>query len=138
MRRRDGALKKRYGHAGYLAKPLAFPGVKSFGELFTRAREWASKDLSARGTRAKRGGREANIIGGYLTVSGRGGHESMTVTPSPALVTWLSENMLALGDSISFEIVVRSDGALVIAKHSKIIGSRWLAMIDPNTIPRFE
>lgn len=138
MRRRGrrGALRRRYGRAGYLAKPLAFPGVKSFGELFTSARPFdSSRDINVRGIKAKRGGREANEIGHYLVMSGRHGHESLYVTPSPMLVDWISNNMLAMGDRLHFEIVFRKDGALVIVSHGKIIGSRWLAMIDPSTVP---
>jgi hypothetical protein len=131
------ALRRRYGRS-YTAKPLAFPSVKSFGELFTHAQRWSSADLNARGTRLARGGREANTVSGYLTLSGQGRRESMKVTPSAKVLSYLSENMLALKDSLYFEVHLRDDGALVVAKHNKIIGDRWLAMIDSSTIPSFE
>lgn len=136
MRKRHskgGALRKRYGRA-FTAKPLAFPHVRSFHDLFSSARPWRSSDLQGRGAKVGKG-REANTVGHYLVMSGRGGHESFYVTPTSMVTDYIASNMLAIGDRLHFEIVNRSDGALVIVSHGKILGSRWLAMVDPSTLP---
>jgi len=140
MRRQRGkarAIRRRYGRAGYTAKPLAFPNVKSFHELFTSARPYVSKtDINARGVRATRGGSEANTIGHYMVMRGRHGHEALYVSPSPALISYLSNHMLALGDRIYFEVVFRDDNkALILARYNKIIGDKWLALVDASTVP---
>lgn len=56
----------------------------------------------------------------------------------PFLVEWISENMLNIShDNIYFEAILRNDGScLLVAQHNQIIGSRYLAYLDPETLPR--
>lgn len=46
------------------------------------------------------------------------------------------ETMLTIsGDTIGFKLIERTDGtALVTAYYNQIIGSRWLAIVDPNNL----
>lgn len=138
--RRGRALRRRYGRAGYTSKPLVFPDVRSFGELFEGYAPWNST-LSRRSTPqafppVKVEGAKGSI-GPYLVVSG-GEHRSMAVKPNQAVIDYIVSNMFSIlsDDTIYFEIVIRDENeALVTAKYNKIIGSRWLALIDPKTIP---
>lgn len=140
MKRRGRALSKRYGRAykGYLAKPLAFPEIRSFHELFEAAEPWDKNSEKRMGlipasssSHGRR--RETLYIGPYLTL---GGGRSMAVRPTQMVIDWIKNNMLTMDDRLFFEIVDRGEGdALVIVSHNKIIGSRWLAMIDASTIP---
>lgn len=46
------------------------------------------------------------------------------------------EDTIGIVDGLSFRLIQWNDReAVVILEHSCIIGSRWLAVIDPNTIP---
>ncbi len=63
---------------------------------------------------------------------------SMDVLPS-SITSAIVEAMVGLiGDAgVYIELCIREDGScLAIAKYDRIIGSRWLAEIDPATIPR--
>ena len=45
--------------------------------------------------------------------------------------------LLLDNDTMTFQITERSSGtALVTIQYSLILGSRWLAIIDPATIPK--
>lgn len=125
----------------YTSRPLTFPETRDFHMLFdvvpkgTRGVPWVFEDYNMRTGRRRL---ETIYIGPYLSVSP--GFQSLYVRPEPVVIHDIKQNMLAAGvnDAITFEIVVRDfhDG-LVVAKNSAIIGSRWLALIDPLTIPDF-
>jgi hypothetical protein len=127
------ALRRRYGRAYDGGKPLAFPDVHDFHQLFTHVGPW-SYSAKEQPPGVHSGG---NVIGPFLTVSGRDtDRRSYAVKPSAAVVSWLGSNLVVKGDRIYFEVIVRSpSSALVVAKHNKILGDRWLALIDPSTIP---
>lgn len=138
LRRKGHSLRKRYGRS-YTAKPLAFPEVKSFDELFVDYAPWNST-LSRRPTPQAIEGIKASKhgqIGPYLSM--RDGH-SLAVRPSPAVVQYVKDNMLPIvEDHIYFEVIDRGEGeSLVTASYNKIIGSRWLALIKTSTVPRVD
>lgn len=126
----------------YLAEPLAFPRARRFGDLFSSASAskagvspttWTFVDMFSR--------KRASIpIGPYMAISGPKRRDSLYVHAREQVVDWIKSNMLPSAyDSIYFEIVVRGPReALVIAKNNQIIASRWLAMIDPKTIPGYK
>lgn len=125
----------------YTSRPLAFPQATHFSQLFrlvpkgTKGAAWVFEDYNLRTGRARQ---ETIYIGPYLSVSL--GHQSLYVRPHPRVIEDIKRNMIAAGvnDEITFEIVVRDlEQALVVAKNSSIIGSRWLALIKPSSIPEF-
>jgi len=126
-----------------MSKPISFPKAKKFSDLFTivpkgtRGVPWRFEDYSFI-TGKKRW--ETIPIGPYLSVRNPD-FRSFSVRPHDFVVEHIKKNMLPAGpnDTINFEIVIRSPRqALVVASNSVIIGSRWLALIDPRTIPRSE
>ena len=70
---------------------------------------------------------------------GHGVDHSFYATPKKSVIEAIEENMIIVSyDEIYFEIVDRGGGsALVLAKYNQIIGSRYLAFIDPKTIPGY-
>lgn len=59
----------------------------------------------------------------------------LRVVPNAAVIKYIENNMLVIDyDKITFKLVEREDGLLVIAKNSQIIGSRWLALVNPKTL----
>ena len=62
----------------------------------------------------------------------------MDVRPAPAVAAVIQEMVSLIGDEDVFvEITLREDGsALALAKYNRILGSRWLAEIDPASVPR--
>ena len=125
----------------YTSRPLAWPDAHHFLSLFrvvpkgAKGVPWVFEDY--RFSTGKRR-METIAIGPFLSV--RPTHDVVYVRPLPKVVEDIKRNMLAAGprDQISFEIVVRDlDEALVVAANSAIIGSRWLALIKPHTLPGF-
>ena len=126
------------------AKPIALPGVRRFDQLFTSWRPWTyGPGQSPRSIQIpaidhdKRGRplRRHMEIGPYLTVSP--GHHSFAVIPSELTVEAIRTGTISIAyDTISFEVIVWDPTeALVVGKHNQIIGSVWLAVIDPLTVP---
>jgi len=82
-----------------------------------------------------------NEISGFCTVdlSQVGGphHRSIRVRPLAAVLDAVRGRIVTDDDRLSFRIIAHgSTGrALVILEHGHIIGSHWLAYIDPATIP---
>jgi len=80
-------------------------------------------------------------ISSYLQIMNRKcqySFEVFEVMPTDKLIDFVKENMLAIDyDSIYFEIICyENNTAMLIAKYNQIIGSRWIAMIDINSIPK--
>ena len=126
------------------ARPIALPDVRRFDQLFVSWRPWVSNlrerprgipipavDHDKRGRALRR----FMEIGPYLTVSP--GHHSFHVVPSERTVDAIRVNTISIAyDTISFEVIVWDPTeALVVAKHGQIIGSVWLAVVDPLTVP---
>lgn len=62
---------------------------------------------------------------------------SLDVQPRPFIIDVIYGSIMKSEDyRYHFEIVDREDkSSLVLVKYDRIIGSRWLAVIDPNTVP---
>ena len=61
----------------------------------------------------------------------------MNVTPTQAVLDYLDVALVVSG-TISFKVVIRSaKEALIVAQYNEILGSRWLALVDPKTVPNF-
>jgi len=111
-------------------KTLGFPRVRAFADIFEScvshdAERPADIELSSIGC----------TLSPYCYTSGDVEHRSMWVRPRQAVVDYIVDNIV-VADHLHFQIVIRSaDQALVLVSHNRIIGSRWLALIDPRTIP---
>ncbi len=70
-------------------------------------------------------------------LGGRRVHLDVVLTPQ-AIAAIGANTIHVDDDTINVHVIVWDDGrALVVAQHSKIIGSVWLAKIDASTIPTF-
>lgn len=139
----------------YYSKQLGFPEVRDFRQLFTHVEPFvysSGRDTSKvqeqerrlgvriRGERDARDGCGYMVLGPYMSIDGPGGRRrSLAVKPAQNLVDWITVTMIFIDcDRLYFDVVVRDRGnALVTVKYNRIIGSRWIASIDPRTIPDF-
>jgi predicted RNA methylase len=131
-----------------LARPLLLPDARRFEELFDYHGEWQTPTdngqvaACARTLPAPCG--KANTLGPYCTIDLHEGglgpaHRAIIVRANDAVVNALAESIVVGDDTLCFQIIAHSDTdrALVVVRHNRIIGSRWLAYIDPATIPPY-
>jgi hypothetical protein len=116
-------------------KPVMFPKARSFVELFLDAH--AIADLSPGRYRPKAvhrfgdPGREGTVSS-FCSVSDGA---ALDVTPRSPVLLGIQAAMLP-AYRIDFKVVVRPDGtALVAACYGEILGDRWLAIVDPQSVP---
>lgn len=75
-------------------------------------------------------------INGFTSTKYRMG-PTVWVRLLPDLARKAFESTIGIPDHLSFQLIQwNDDEALIILQHSMIIGSRWLAVIDPRTIPK--
>lgn len=130
----------------WTAIPLLIPKAKAFEDLFQEysfkersdfAEPWVFEDLDV-GT-GKRP-LEAIPIGPYCSTQRlKDRRPALYVKVRDFVADYIRGHMIAAGvnDRISFELIEREDGkTLVVARNSVIIGSRWLALIDTDTVPQ--
>ena len=121
-------------------KELLRPNARRFDELFDGFEE------NAHATPAKvievgngRWGVESFAIGRGISFRSRDAYWYGSVLPKEDLVEDLLKSMLNIGrDMTRFEVVVReaSDLSLVICNYGTIIGSRWIAFVETDSIPK--
>lgn len=107
------------------AKPYTTQSAQGMGKTFYVEEDWSGTD------------KDFHLpVGPYLQT--RDG-DSLAVTPTDEIVEYVKQNMIySINESFSFEIVKQSDGDyLLLVRNSQIIGSRWLAYLDPATVPDF-
>lgn len=135
--------------------PVLLPDARSFADVLEYVSEWGrgtdtapryipeqTPEASAWEQTSWRTRHGRNEIGPYCTVnlSQLGGprHRGIAVRATDATMTALVLRIVTPDDTLSFELIGHSDGrVLVVAKHSYISGSHWLARIDPQTIPAY-
>lgn len=142
-----------------LYKPLIFPDVRDFSELFTFERAWDYATMNHKNGYAQPD-TPKNIGRGYFETSRRGYFHpegdsdktvgrfmstrdldlpSLMVTPTEKLLRKIFDdsNDFAFFDHVSFEAIYHesNDRVLIVASASGIIASRWLAYINPATMP---
>jgi hypothetical protein len=80
---------------------------------------------------------DGNELGPFCTIEFPGSRRSVAVRALPATVEAIRPRIVTPDDHLSFRIVGHkgTGRALVVAEHGYIIGSHWLAYIDPATIP---
>lgn len=137
-----------------LPKPLLFPDVRDFADLFTAERPWDFATMNHRNGYAqpetpadlKRPAPldDHKIVGRFMSVRRVPGAVNMLVTPTPLLLNrvWADESEsldFAFFDRIGWEAIYHeaNDRVLIVASASGIIASRWLAYVDPATVPTF-
>ena len=131
-----------------MRRKIQFPNLKSFSDFFPKVSPWVHN---------KSGGSLATFpamdvgasdfdpnatfeVGNYLSVRGPE-YQSFQVDELLDFIReYVETQMLHVDyDRTHFEVVRWPDGrALVLISHGKIIGSRWLGIIDADTIPELE
>lgn len=118
-------------------KRLLLPEARSLAEVATVLGPYESgSDFGAGGANV-----EGNTLSQYasLDLSQLGGprHAALRLEPTPATLAALRGQLVTPDDTLSWKIIGhKSSGlALVLVQHGYIIGSRWLAYVDPATIP---
>jgi len=139
-------------------RELAFPEAKSFYDIFRkktrRYKESTSKEWNASWefmdhkfeygpNRYRKEVMKITSFCSMRTAISNGGDSEwipyINAMPKKPTVNYIKEHMLpGTGDSISFDIVFRSDGALIIAKNSSILAERWLALVETSTVPVYK
>lgn len=132
-----------------LYRPLLLPGARSFADVLEYISEWDYETMS-RGDAAPAPriirhapGAElrGNRVGPYAHVdmSQLGGVRSrgMAVRATDATMEVVRGRIVTDDDHLSFKLIAhQSTGrVLVILDHGYIIGSHWLAYVDPATVP---
>lgn len=130
---------------------ILFPEIKSFSEMFESATLIKSLDgyestnvhtfqvdEILRSGRIRKGTGRAHISSFCVVTVPNPRH--LDVVPNEKIVEAIRAHMLLCDQYvINFHITVRDDGtALVTAKYNMILGSRWFALIDANTIPNIK
>lgn len=124
---------------------VAFPDAHTLEDLFDGVKPWEPEAyrvdpavVMGKDWIGAIGKREPGItpmyVGPYCHI--RGG-KSLAVRPNEAILTLVRDNMIHLAhERMHFEIVPWDGGrALVILSYGRIIGTRWLAVIDwPATV----
>lgn len=124
-----------------LDRPLLLPNIRSFGQLFDYKGVWdhaAEPDILVAPRYIGR-----NELGPFCSVKlanpeGRHYHgRSLSVRARDIVIEAIEPRIVTPDDHLSFEIIEhhKTGMALVICQHGYIIGSHWLAYIDPSTIP---
>lgn len=84
-----------------------------------------------------------NRVGPFATVDlsqiGGKSHRSIAVRATDAAIEAVAPRIVTADDDLTFKLVAHGDRnrVLVILEHDYIIGSHWLAYIDPATIPAY-
>lgn len=134
-----------------LPKPLLFPDVRDFGQLFTVERAWNFATMSHRNGRPQADTPEDlrrpaplddhKIVGRFLATRRMEGVPNLMVTPKPLLLDkiWQDESKgldFAFFDRIGWEAIYHegSDRVLIVASASGIIASRWVAYVTPEGV----
>lgn len=122
--------------------PILLPDVSTFGDLFDYVGEWQRTENHERHNPANGAPRMIgdNEVGPFATVDLRqiGGeqHRSIAVRATDAVIEAVAPRIVTDDDHLSFRLIAHYDArVLVVLEHGHIIGSHWLAYIDPATIP---
>lgn len=138
-----------------LHRPLLLPDARSFADVLAYVREWDYESMSHRNgvvpeptlVPAPRyipaTGRTRNEIGPFCSIdlSQIGGmkHRGIAVRATDAVIDAIAPRIVTPDDHLSFELIAHgsTNRVLVICQHGYIIGSHYVAYIDPQTIPAY-
>lgn len=119
-----------------LRRPLLLPEAERFDEVLQYLGEWNDDATDKRPTMV-----DGNAVGPYCTIDltqiGGERWRSISARPSQAARSALVGRIVTPDDRLSFKLIAhrQSGRVLVVCEHGYIIGSHWLAYIDPTTIP---
>jgi hypothetical protein len=127
-----------------LYKRLLMPEARSFADVLTFVRPWDFATMSH-----KNGYPQADtprdtpipgtsrLVSHFCAVRNLEGRQHMQVDPTSELMALLETDDFAFFDRVSFEAICHesNDRVLIVASASGIIASRWLAYVDPATVP---
>jgi hypothetical protein len=126
--------------AKLMMKDVMFKDARSFTDIFKKGRVIGLED-DARGRRYHSWplveGGHCHLMRFCSVKMNDGEHINLDVEPHDIVLANINKAMLMSKDyQIYFEIIVRADNTgLVIAKYDRILGDRWIAFIDADTIP---
>jgi hypothetical protein len=105
-------------------KTVAFPEVSKFSDLFGNIEPKQNREFA-----------DKAVISNWLLYSD---HHSEYRAPTEKTLEYVRNNMLPVDyDSIYFRVIDRGDNeTLIVAQYNQIIGSRWLAFIKTDSVPR--
>lgn len=131
----EKAIQEGLRAARESGKEVLFPLARRFGELFRFARPASMEPGSWRARVVHRFGEAAQVLS-HLSLSGHGvERRTLDVQPFPGVLTAIEKSMISSDYRIDFEAVVRDNGtALVLARYDRILGSRWIAVVDAATV----
>lgn len=117
------------------AKPLRMSEVTSFATILDYHGEWVFGETTRESWLMDDGNRVSAFCTVDLSQLGGPKHRNIVVSPKDGVYGRL--DVLGIDDTLSWKIIGHkaTGWALVILEHSAIIGSRWVAYIDPTTIP---
>ena len=108
-------------------KPLAFPRFTKFSELFSEWRLWVHNESKKYP--------QDHGVDDYCLALRTDLEDSLHVKARTGVVEWVNANMIRSDyDSWYFELVQRGDGLLVVVKNNQILASRWLALLDAESV----
>lgn len=123
-------------------KPLAFVNATKFSDIFESAAYFYPKPCKMLPVIHSWPSEWAHApeppleLSSFCDVNKPGEYLCMHVQPHPHVIEWIGSNMLRINDRLSFKVVFRDDGtALIVVTHSCIIGSRWLAIVEGDSVP---
>ena len=104
-------------------KEIAFPNIRRFSDLFGEIEPKKDRPFA-----------DKAVISNWLHYSKP--YRSEYREPRPIVLEYIRGNMLPVDyDSIYFEVIDRGDNeTLIVAKYNQIIGSRWLAIVDTDSV----
>ena len=132
-----------------LYRPLIFPDARDFGELFEDVFPWNYATMNHRNgypqpatpKDIEREGFE-RVVSHFCATRNLPKGRSLHVTPRATLLDRIfsDSNDFAFFDRVSFEAIYheKNNRVLITAQASGIIASRWLAYVDPTTVPVFK
>jgi len=116
-------------------RPLLFPQYTDFKEVFTKwIRSGKEETLPAHLWKNSEG--RVVRIGPMISISGGRGYCYGYVQPTEEVLNRIKLMMFHLSD-IHFKAIFRDDETqvLISATYDQIIGSRWIAIVRPDTVP---
>jgi len=116
----------------YPARPIMFPHVKRFDELFS---EYAPISQGKKPSWAHRPSAMPSLkIGPYVSIVEGG---SFYARVRPEIGEEIGRHLAVGDDELYFKVIIHGRGrALVTVSYNKIISDRWLAFVDPKSIPK--
>lgn len=130
-----------------LHRPLLMPDVRDFAEVLIAERRWNFATMNHKNGRPQTEtpaevevpGRE-RTVSRFCSVRNLPGRYHMQVSPTTRTLELISSDDFAFFDRVSFEAIYHpaNDRVLIVADASQIIASRYLAYVDPATVPTFE